>query len=115
MIERLSLTYFYRIPPKFSDKLTLLNIKIMSFAPISSLFLTFWLHTNKQMFDNKIDPVKSQGELTLSHHLVSAIRWSQLNPSDRALIYAVGLVSLYLAVEYLHGVYLKFKDHVLEF
>ena len=28
-IERLTLAYFYRIPPKFSDKLTLLNIKIM--------------------------------------------------------------------------------------
>ena len=26
VIERVTLAYFYRIPPKFSDKLTLLNI-----------------------------------------------------------------------------------------
>jgi len=46
-IERLTLAYFYRIPPKFSDKLTLLNIKIMQFAPIPSLMFTFWLYGNK--------------------------------------------------------------------
>jgi hypothetical protein len=38
-IDRLALTYFYRIPPKYSEKLTLLNLKIMSFAPIISLAL----------------------------------------------------------------------------
>jgi hypothetical protein len=47
LLERLTLAYFYRIPPKFSDKLTLLNIKIMQFAPIPSLLFTFWLYGNK--------------------------------------------------------------------
>jgi len=51
-IDRLALTYFYRLPPKYSDKLTLLNLKIMSFAPIISLIYTFWLYDNQQMFGN---------------------------------------------------------------
>jgi hypothetical protein len=46
-IDRLALTYFYRIPPKYSEKLTLLNLKIMSFAPIISLVFTFWLYNNQ--------------------------------------------------------------------
>ena len=57
--DRLLLTYFYRIPPKFSEKLTLQNIRIISFVPIFSLMFTFWAFTNKQMFDNKIDPIES--------------------------------------------------------
>jgi len=46
-VDRLSLTYFYRIPPKFSDKLTKMTIKLMSFVPVLMLACTFWLHTNK--------------------------------------------------------------------
>jgi hypothetical protein len=46
-IDRLALTYFYRLPPKYSDKLTLLNLRIMSFAPLISLTFTFWLYNNQ--------------------------------------------------------------------
>jgi len=44
--ERLTLTYFYRLPPKFSEELTLLNIKIMKVAPFINLIFTTWLYTN---------------------------------------------------------------------
>ena len=45
-MERLTLTYFYRIPPKFSPKMTLQNIRIMQLCPIIRLLWTFWLYTN---------------------------------------------------------------------
>ena len=54
-IERMTLTYFFRLPPKHSDKLTLQNIYIMSPLPVITTAFTFWWYTNQQMFDNKID------------------------------------------------------------
>lgn len=47
LMERLNLTYFYRLPPKFQITCTLTNIRIMSFAPLISLCITFWFYTNK--------------------------------------------------------------------
>lgn len=53
IVERFTLARFYRLPPKFSLDLTLLNLKILSYAPIFSLLLSFWLFGNHQMFSNK--------------------------------------------------------------
>ena len=55
----------------------MLNIRLMSFAPIASLILTFWLYTNKQMFDNIIDKIKTHDEVRLSHHFLSTINFDQ--------------------------------------
>jgi hypothetical protein len=81
----------------------------MEYAPIPSLMFTFWLYGNKQMFDNKIDKVKTQGELTLSHHTfngASGFKFSQLNQSEKALLYTIGMVIMYLIIE---KVYLYYK------
>lgn len=45
-MERLTLTYFYRIPPKFTSKLTTMTIRIMQICPIVSLLVTFWIYNN---------------------------------------------------------------------
>ena len=66
--ERITLAYLYRRPPTFNVELTLLNIRLMQFATIPSLLLTYWLYGNNQMFDNKIDPIRVQDEMRLSHH-----------------------------------------------
>lgn len=98
-IERLSLTYFYRLPPKFNDRCTMLNIKLMSCAPLLSLFLTFWLYTNKQMFDNVIDQIKTHDEVRLSHHFFSTINFDQsehgLNRND---LVALVLSSIFVCI-----------------
>ena len=59
IIDRLTLAYFYRLPPKFSDELSYLCIRTMQVAPLPSLIFTYWLYGNRQMFDNKIDPIKT--------------------------------------------------------
>jgi hypothetical protein len=46
IVERLTLALFYRLPPKFSLDLTLLNLKILSYGPIFGLLLSFWLFGN---------------------------------------------------------------------
>jgi hypothetical protein len=34
IVERLSLTYFYRLPPKFTEAITIHHLEIMSWAPL---------------------------------------------------------------------------------
>lgn len=46
VVERFTLALFYRLPPKFSLDLTLLNLNILSYAPLSCLILSFWLFGN---------------------------------------------------------------------
>lgn len=68
MTDKLFLTYFYRLPPKYSEQLTLLSIETMIFAPLASLMVSYWAFGNRQMFDNKIDPISTFNEITMSHH-----------------------------------------------
>ena len=70
-MERVTLTYFYRLPPKFSEKLTIANTRIIQFAPLVSLPFVLWVYTNRQMFGNDIQAISTDKEITLSHHLIS--------------------------------------------
>lgn len=109
-IDRLALTYFYRLPPKYSDKLTLLNLKIMSFAPIISLTFTFWLYNNQQMFGNQIDPIKNQNDLILSHHTFSSLKWARFNSNEKLIIYSIFVFGIYLTTDNFYQTFLKRKE-----
>ena len=97
VFERLTLAYFYRLPPKFNDQLTLLNIKLMQLATIPSLLLTFWLYGNNQMFGNRIDSFTNEDEVTLSHHTFHETL--KTGWESRALLVTAFLIFLYLFVE----------------
>ena len=79
LVDRWTLAYFYRLPPPYSDKLTLSLLNAMSVAPIVSLSILFWQYTNKQMFDNRIDKIQVDNEARLSHHHISELEWQSLN------------------------------------
>jgi hypothetical protein len=40
--DRLTLTYFYRLPPKFTEKLNIDSLKLMSVAPLLGLMILTW-------------------------------------------------------------------------
>ena len=69
--DKIFLTYFFRLPPKYSERLTLQNIKIMLAAPILGLMINYWAFGNRQMFENKTDAISTLNEVTYSHHLVT--------------------------------------------
>lgn len=46
VVEKITLAYFYRKPPLFTDELTKSSIMIQHIAPILALMNTFWLFTN---------------------------------------------------------------------
>ena len=73
----------------------------MTLAPLISLFFTFWVYTNKQMFDNKIDTITSHNEIVLSHHLLSNINLSKLPTSSLALLMMVMFFILFWIGYYL--------------
>ena len=73
-MDKLLLTYFYRLPPKYSEKLTIQNIMLMLFAPILGLMVNYWAFSNRQMFSNTaIDSISSVNEITISHHTINNI------------------------------------------
>lgn len=74
----MALDRFYRVPKKQSETVTLTNIKMLFISPILGLAVSIWALGNRQMFDNVIDPMESQGQMTLSHHLLGD--WEHMLP-----------------------------------
>lgn len=50
VVERYTLAIFYRLPPKFTLDITEYNARILSYAPMFSMAICFWLFGNHQMF-----------------------------------------------------------------
>lgn len=110
-IERYTLARFYRLPPKFSLDLTLLNLNILSYAPAFGLLLCFWLYGNHQMFSNeKIESFQRINSPTVpSHHYVGdtfakmfgagAHGQEYLNKPEIAVLIAFSLVLMYHAIK----------------
>ena len=53
--ERFTLAKFYRLPPKFTTELPILNLLILSFGPLVSSALNFWMFGNQQLFGYSVD------------------------------------------------------------
>ena len=106
-VERFTLAKFYRLPPKFSLDLTYSNLNILSYAPIFSLILAFWLFGNHSMFSNEeIETFQRINEPTVpSHHYagdtiakmfnLGSQGQDSLNKPEIIALIAFGLVFLY--------------------
>ena len=72
-VEIVTLRKFYKLSEarKQDEKMTLINLKMLLVAPILGLAVSIWAYSNRQMFENKIDPVSGVGEVVLSHHLLT--------------------------------------------
>lgn len=44
---------------------------MLLFAPLIGLCVSIWAFSNRQMFENKIDPINSADQVVLSHHLLT--------------------------------------------
>lgn len=90
--DRLLLAYFHRRPPMYTNRLTMRIIDNIMIIPIFALSILFWQYTNRQMFENKIDNLKYDSDIRLSHHKVENVRWKDLHSAQRALLSAVILM-----------------------
>lgn len=78
VVDRSTLCYFYKLPPMYTDRLTLFFLRFISKIPIVALCILFWQSNNQQMFDNKIDQIRYEDQVQLSHHKVFDLSWSKL-------------------------------------
>ena len=55
--ERLLVCYYYREPPAFDEKMTLMTLELSKYVPLIMLPLTFWMLGNRQIFDNIVEEI----------------------------------------------------------
>jgi hypothetical protein len=106
-MDRLALTYFYRLPPKFGEQLNITSLKLMSVAPVIGLCILLWQYTNRQMFANAIDKISTQNQVTLSHHFLKDLNWYSLKYCQKALVTFICLLTIFLVVQEVVRVYKK--------
>lgn len=113
LTDKLFLSYFYRLPPKYSEELTLQIIETMMFAPLISLLVSYWAFGNRQMFENKIDPVQTFNQLTYSHHTLmrsgSMPDYAHLKWIEIAIYIEAAVILFYFGRDYVIKNYWKLQ------
>lgn len=94
--ERLLVCYYYREPPAFDEKLTLLCIKFIKCVPLLSLPVAFWQLGNRQMFENVLFTMHSSTDIKLSgHHLSQALALDKLEQNTPIILVFLAMVIIY--------------------
>ncbi len=55
-VEKVTVTYFYKQPPAFDDKLTKNAAAVLKWAGLIYLGFGYWMVSNMMMFDNEVEP-----------------------------------------------------------
>lgn len=108
--DRLTLAYFHRLPPMYSDRLTLSLVTSMTNIPLVQLGIVFWLYTNNQMFENRIDPIQVDNEVRRSHHTLLEIQWEKLGVAELCLLLTIGTLLALRIFTFLKHVYEEFTE-----
>ena len=64
------------------------------------------------MFDNKIDPIESQNQITLSHHLFSDISWFKMEKHLKLICIAWVICGAYLVLHQVVKRYQKMMSSI---
>ena len=70
-VERLTITYFYRKPPMYDEKMNSAAIGILKYSPIFMMFFGFWILGNQQIFENKPLYKTNQSDPVITDHNMS--------------------------------------------
>ena len=68
VMERLLLTYYYKKPPMYDEKLNLSVIATMKWAPVFMMMFSYWVMGNRQIFENYVEPKQYRTEPIGTHH-----------------------------------------------
>lgn len=69
--EKLLITYYFRKPPMYDEKMNSAAIGILKYAPLFMMFFGFWALGNNQIFDNKPQPKNNQSDPVTTDHNVA--------------------------------------------
>ena len=53
IVEKLCIVYYYKEPPSYDEKLNVIAVKILFWAPLLMYSVGYWMISNKQMFENE--------------------------------------------------------------
>jgi hypothetical protein len=68
--ERLLVCYYYREPPAFDEKMTLMVLDLVKYVPLMMLPFVFWMLGNRQIFDDKVYEIVYKQDVHLSGHSI---------------------------------------------
>lgn len=66
--ERLLVCYYYREPPAFDEKMTMLCLDLSGYVPYLMLPVGFWMLGNRQIFEDIVSPINFKSDIKLSQH-----------------------------------------------
>ena len=70
--ERLLVCYYYREPPAFDEKMTLMTLELSKYVPLMMLPVAFWQLGNRQIFDNQVEEIVYKSDPIMSGHSIQA-------------------------------------------
>ena len=69
-LERMLVCYYYKQPPAFDEKMTTTALKMLMWAPLVYMMLSYWFLGNNQIFDNLLFKTKNIRDVVLQGHTV---------------------------------------------
>lgn len=70
--ERLLVCYYYREPPAFDEKMTMLTLEIVKWIPFIMLPMAFWQLGNRQIWESVVSEIEFKSDIRLSSHNISS-------------------------------------------
>lgn len=70
--EKLLVCYYYREPPAFDEKMTLLTLDIVRWVPFIMLPMAFWQLGNRQIYEDIVSEIYFKADIQLSQHYFSS-------------------------------------------
>lgn len=78
--ERLLVCYYYREPPAFDEKMTMLTLDLVKWVPFIMLPMAFWQLGNRQIFESVVTEIEFKSDVKLSGHYMSSA-FSHMDPT----------------------------------
>ena len=77
--ERLLVCYYYREPPAFDEKMTMLTLDLVRYIPYVMLPMAFWQLGNRQIYESIVTEIEFKSDVKLSQHNIST-SMAHMNP-----------------------------------
>lgn len=91
-VEKFAITYFYRKPPMFDEKMNTLAITTLQWAPVYTMFFGYWCLSNVQLFTNTTGVITSTLVPAATYHSMFSFSVNQALPLMICGIFIVFLV-----------------------
>ena len=75
--NKILVVYWFVKPPQFDDTLAKIFISWIKYGALLFCGFSYWLLTNRQMFDNHVLPIRYQQDVDIMEHSISDIQLNQ--------------------------------------